>query len=354
MNPDKKNNFAIRLKLARKMAGLSLQELADKLENKVTKQSLSKYENGSMKPSSEVILALANTLKLKPDYFLKTKLVEFGEVSFRKKVRLAKKQEESIVEKVRDYVERHIEIENILDVEHQFENPLENFEIKNLDDVEVAANKLREVWKLGINPISNLVEMLELNGIKVFLVEEVEDFEGLAVFTSKGIPIVVLNVKDKPIERIRFTIIHELAHILLNLTAVNDNKTIESFCHYFSSNFLLPKVNLVKLIGASRKYIRIQELITIKESYGISIRAIVYRLKQIGVIPDSYYRRWMIYMSKTYGKKIEPGNYKGEEKPTYFDQLINRALAEEIISISKASALWNVSINEIRKGYKGA
>ena len=58
-------------------------------------------------------------------------------------------------------------------------------------------------------------------------------------------------------------------------------------------------------------------------------------------------------MSKTYGVKEEPGVYKGEEKSRNFDQLVNRALAEELISLSKAAVLWNVSINELRKGFAG-
>ena len=61
------NIFGNRLKLARKMAGFSLQELADALENKVTKQSLNKYEMGLMNPSGDVLVAISSTLKVKPD-----------------------------------------------------------------------------------------------------------------------------------------------------------------------------------------------------------------------------------------------------------------------------------------------
>ena len=59
----------------------------------------------------------------------------------------------------------------------------------------------------------------------------------------------------------------------------------------------------------------------------------------------------MIFMSKTYGQKNEPGNYMGQEAPKLFEQLINRALAEEIISLSKAAALLNSDTYEIRKGF---
>jgi len=356
MEQIEENIFGNRLKLARKMAGLSLQELSDALENRVTKQSLSKYEMGLMNPSGNVLVAISNALNVKPDYFLKRDQVELGEILFRKKANLSKKNEESIVEKVRDYVERYLEIENIVDVITEFKNPLKNFKITDKRDVEQAAIKLRREWDLGTDPIPNIIEMLELKGIKVLLIDDVDEIDGLAVFTSTDLPIVVVNTRNKPIERIRFTIIHELAHLLLNLEQdiLNNAKNVEIFCHLFSSCFLLPSEMLLKLIGSSKRtYIQINELISIKEYFGISLRAIVHRLKELEIIIDSYYQRWMIYMSKTYGAKEEPGKYQGQEKSRNFDQLVNRALAEELISLSKAAALWNISINELRKGFIG-
>jgi len=350
------NNFATRLKLARKMAGFSLQELADALENKVSKQSLNKYEMGLMNPSTDVLVAISTTLKIKPEYFFKKKVVELGEIQFRKKANLSKKDEESIVEKVRDYAERYLEIENIVGVENKFINPLKNFKIVDKSDIELAAMKLRKDWDLGSNPIPNIIEMLELRGIKVLVIDDVDEIDGLAVFTSKGVPIVLINTRDKSIERIRFTIIHELAHLLLNIdnSSLENLKEVEKFCHFFASCFLIPNVQLIKMIGGkTRAYININELISIKEYFGISVRAILHRMKELKIISDVYYQRWTIYLSKTYGAKNEPGNYKGEEKSRNFDQLINRALAEEIISLSKAASLWNISINELRKGLNG-
>ena len=52
VNPsDVKIVFGNRLAIARKMRGLSLQELADLTGNVVTKQAISKYEKGLMAPT---------------------------------------------------------------------------------------------------------------------------------------------------------------------------------------------------------------------------------------------------------------------------------------------------------------
>lgn len=353
MNSANQNFFGVRLKLARKMAGLSLQELSDKLNNLVTKQALNKYEQGLMNPTSEVLLSISKSLSLKPDYFLKKETIELGNISFRKKVNLSKKIEESIIEKARDYVERFLELEIILGIDTSFENPLSELIIKNEIDTANAAAILRTTWDLGNNPISNLVEMLELKGVKVLLIEEVDDIDGFSFIASNSTPVVIVNIRSKSTERIRFTVIHELAHLLLkfDIQIVNEIKSIEKLCHHFSSSFLIPSKKLLEMIGSpKRSYININELISIKEYYGISIRAIVHRLQNLGVISHSYYQRWMIFLSKTYGQRIEPGKYIGVEKLGLFEQLINRALAEDLISISKAASLMNISINEIRKG----
>jgi len=352
MSQEQSNYFGNRLKLARKMAGLSLQEVADKLENLITKQSLSKYELGQMKPTTDVLLELSKSLNIKPDYFLKQNQTELGQISFRKGSGLSKKDEEAIVEKARDYVERVLELENLLGIDNSFINPLQNIPVSTYLDVEKAAYELRKIWELGAGPISNIVEILELRGIKIFLIEDTDDFDGFAVFTTDGVPIVVINTKNKSLERIRFTIIHELAHILLKFSveAQFNEKVIEVLCHHFSSCFLIPSRYLVKMIGGARRsYFTLNELITIKESSGMSIAAILHRLKHLEVITPLYYKKWNVYMNKNYGKLREPGHYQGEETSKYFEQLINRALSEEIISISKAAALSNCTINDLRK-----
>src|SRR5690606_6571865 len=100
-----------------------------------------------------------------------------------------------------------------------------------------------------------------------------------------------------------------------------------------------------------RNYIYINELIKIREYYGISIRAIVHRLRELQIITDNADQRRVSYMSKQYGQTGEPGEYTGEEACKGFDLLIARALSEGIISLSKAAALCNTDINNLRKEY---
>jgi len=80
--------FAKRFKSARLLNGFSLQDLADALENKVTRQALHRYEKGEVIPDSEMIGFLSNVLKVRPDYFFRATDVEIGEVNYRKLKRM--------------------------------------------------------------------------------------------------------------------------------------------------------------------------------------------------------------------------------------------------------------------------
>ncbi len=62
------DKFGERLNSARKMAGLSMEALAQKTDSIVTKQAIGKYEKGKINHSSEVLLALAKALDVKADY----------------------------------------------------------------------------------------------------------------------------------------------------------------------------------------------------------------------------------------------------------------------------------------------
>ena len=106
--------FAERLKSARMLNGLSLQDLADNLENKISRQALHKYEKGNVFPDSTMLGLLATALKVSPDFFMREPKIEFGEIEFRKLHKLPAKDENRIIEEVKDKLSRYIELEEIL------------------------------------------------------------------------------------------------------------------------------------------------------------------------------------------------------------------------------------------------
>ena len=185
-------HFAERFKSARIMKGFSLQDLAKELDNKVSRQALHKYEKGDVIPDSEMMGYLCNALGVRPDYFYQTHIVQLGKIEFRKYQRVSAKENNSIIEKTRDFLSRYLEIEEILGIENVFKNPIKGLEIKSLDDVEEAADQVRKVWKLGTGTLYNIIELLEDNGIKILEIDENPDFLGMQTWVG-DIPVLVIN-----------------------------------------------------------------------------------------------------------------------------------------------------------------
>lgn len=122
-----------------------------------------------------------------------------------------------INETTKEYLSRYLELEEIIGLPHNFKNPLKDFDIVTTyyEQVNEAAELLRKEWSLGTAPIFNVVELLEDKNIKVVRLNVDENFDGLQTFVNGSIPVVAYNEKkaNKP-DRIRFTLFHELAHLL--------------------------------------------------------------------------------------------------------------------------------------------
>ena len=342
--------FAERFKSARIMSGLSLQTLADKIGNRISRQALHKYEKGDSFPDSEILGLLCEAFGVRPEFFTRESIVELGTIEFRKIAKLPSKEQSRVIEITKEFLTRYLELEELLGIQKTFSNPLDGENtITSFDQVEEYANFIRKEWKLGDDPIANVVELLENNNIKVIEIDAEDEFDGLQTWINgKNIPVIVLNIgRLKSSDRKRFTALHELGHLILPLNNLPE-KVAEKYCHRFAAAMLLPKVSANKEIGVVRNKISLQELGMIKQKYGISIQAIIYRAKDLNIITNSYFSNLFFLINQMGWKVLEPFEYEGKENSNRFDQLIYRALSEEIISMSKAASLKNQKLAEFR------
>lgn len=344
------SNLSERLAAARRMAGLSLQELSDRMGNVVSRQAIHQFEQGKANPESDTLLALAKALGVRLDYFYRdtATTVTLEKIEYRKKQKLTKAEETSIKEKAKDVLERYFELENLTDAQLTFKSPLEDIIIYTQSDIEDVAELTREKWQLGMKPIPSVIEMLEEKGIKVLEIDASESFQGLCA-NANGNLVVVINQNDDDVRK-RFTAIHELAHILLTFA---DGVDIERYCHRFAAALLFPRQSVIEAFSSKRKKIALAELLQVKAYYGISIQATLIRLRDLEIITEATYKGFMIWMTKVGYRKKEPGTYKGIEKAIRFSQLLYRAAIEEIISLSKAASLGNQTLTEFRRTLAG-
>ena len=342
------NEFGERLRSARKMAGLSMEALAQATGALVSKQAISKYEKGQINPGSEVLIALSQALEVKVDYFFRSSNFAISGLEFRKKSRLSKKEEERIKYQTIDFLQKYIEVEKILNLPHTAVFPVVRRKIHNHGDIEQVAAEIRQSWNLGEAPIQQLTELLEDKGFKILEVETSEDFVGLSGY-AEGMDIPVIAVfKEGDCVRKRFTIAHELAHLLLDFSDC-ETHTHEKLCHAFAGAFLLPEKIIRDEFGGERRKLTEWELKKLKGLYGISMQAIMARAHTLGLVSDHTYKMFQIYVSKNGWRKNEPGKYSGIEKANRFKQLVLHASAEQIISYSRGAEFLNVSLADFER-----
>jgi len=156
-----------RLKVARASAGLSLRELAARMEGVVSPQAIGKYERNEDMPGSRALMALASALGVSEGYLLSDEELVLEGVDFRKKT--SAKEEATVEALTIQMLERYLAIEDLLQLKSvDWEQPRSApYPVSDIRDAEDAARSVREEWGLGHDPIPKLAELLEERGIKV-------------------------------------------------------------------------------------------------------------------------------------------------------------------------------------------
>ena len=336
-----------RIQQARKASGLSLRALGEKAG--VTAMAISKYENDQSTPSSEVLLALAKSLNVRTEYFFRQASVELENIEHRDHHQLPANEEKKVIADVKEQLERWEELEKFVPAPWSipFDLPKDlPKQITDYDQIEKVAINVREHWDLGLNPISDLIDTIETKGIKVLITQYDghKNFNGLSA-TVNGAPVVVVG-KHWTGDRQRFTLAHELGHLVLH-DLLDSSLGEEKACNRFAGAFLAPKDSVISCLGVRRKRLELQELSMLKQDWGLSMMAWSFRAKDLNIIPDTTYKQlWSEHMRHWKAKAEEPGKRYEAEKPSLFKQLIYRAIAEDKIGESKAAELLGISVTE--------
>lgn len=347
-------NFGNRLKELRESKNLSLNDLG--ILSDVSKQTIHRYEQNVKSPSSSTLLKISKALKVHPSIFFHEEdlNIQIEKINFREEDNLLNStfSRAQIEDVCKDYLLKFLELESLLDLNAKFENPLKGFEISTKKDVEKAAKNLRKKWGLGTAPISDVTQLIESNGVFVIEINEINEFTGLSGFANQDIPFIVINENCIDKSRKRFTLLHELGHLVLEFSDQLNNDIIERLCHHFAGAVLLVEDTLFIELGKNRTSISLHELKSIKEKYGVSIQAIIIRAKAIGLISNQTYNEWWELYNEWYGDSNNTqqfGTISCSEKPTKFDNLIFRGIKEQRFTWGKAARLKNTKVDILKK-----
>lgn len=310
----------------------------------VTPMAITYYESGERRPGIDTIKALAKALDVKVADFLsnRSENLVFSHAEFRKGHSFPVSQQEYVRESVEEYMNRFYAIVELLGGEVLPKAPACH-ELSLTDNPEEDAKILRKYLHISdAGPVGNLVELFENKGILVYFLDVDSDaFSGMNGLVNER-PYVLVNKNMSP-ERIRSTMVHEMAHFMFIWPESMSQKETEERATAISGAFLFSEEDAKRELGIKRSAVT-KDMELICREYGISMYLLVKRAEICGIITAAAAKDFYIRAGKLGWKKHEPERIKKEE-PMLFSQLVYRAVSEKEITVQKGAELLKQSYN---------
>lgn len=325
------------LVLARESRGLTQIGLAERLG--ITQSKVSKMEAGLLLPCRQDLVQLAQALDYPPHFFeWPDRVYGFAthEMFHRKRQKLS----------VRTLAKVHAEM-NIRRM--QLSRLLKSTEIegekfRHVDpveydgNIEAVAQAVRASWQLPAGPIRNVTDVIEAAGGVVIQ----HDFGTRQIDAVSqwipGLPPIFFVNTDFPTDRLRYTLCHEIGHIVMHSTVGPD---AEREADRFAAEFLLP----AREIRPALHDVSLPVLASLKRYWRVSMQALLMRARQLETITERQARTLWMQMSKL-GYRLKEPIELPPEQPTLFRELLELHRTELNYSFSDLAEL--LAENHIR------
>lgn len=305
------------LTFAREFRGYSQTELSNSIQG-LSQSNLSKFEKGFGVLSEEIQKKIITFLDFPEEFFNRKINSVIENANYRKRATVSKTKILKFENKCRivGYV--------IDEFSESIEWPDFTLSPLNVEDgfsPEYVANYTRRFLKLGRDePVRNIYSLLESSGIILYEIDDLEKFDGVSFITDKGFPVIIVN-KNFSNDRKRFTIAHELGHVLMhneNNFPISSYRDKEKEANLFASEFLMPQESIKNTLRS----LRINDLGDLKSYWLTSMASIIRRAKDLKGIDDNRYKYFLIEMSRNGFTKKEPIEVF-IDKPTCLKNAIN-------------------------------
>lgn len=292
-----------KLRLARLLAGLSLDELGGSVAT--SRQFVHQLETGAKDPTDEMRDALAAVLTVTPAFFSTPAVnpVREEDCHFR---RLASAPRGLVAQAVA----RGTAVEALVNgLEALVRLPEVNFpefaRSEGSDAIERVAEDARLHWGLGLDgPITSMTRVLENAGAVVVQFDDLTDrIDALSMARRR--PIVVRSTAKAAGARLRFDLAHEAAHLIMHQGIITGDSVTEGEAHRFAGAFLIPRTAFAREFPRTRRVLDWNALFAMKLRWKVSVRAIVRRAFDLGLIDAAQYRTANIQLVKTGQAKTE-------------------------------------------------
>lgn len=291
-------------KLARESRGISQKELSAQLN--IAQSEISKAESGKKVPGEDFVEKTAAFLGYTPEFFAQTAVsIPDAGIRHRKRSALPTKARVRIEAEA---VTRMFDV-GIMAVERGGQQPELLFrEGRTPEDM---ARLLRKAWGIPAGPIENLATLLERHGLLLIPFDFGTGFlDAFAIPQPDPDAPICIAVNINPAftpDRRRFTLAHELGHVVLHRDEVEDEsaaKRQEKEANAFASEFLAPAADIKPELEQSLSFARLRAL---KARWKVSMSSLVYRATALGILsPKESKRMWFLFGKYGYRKHEPP------------------------------------------------
>lgn len=338
------------LTLAREARALTQSELAALLS--IGQGTLSKYETGFLQPPEEFVTELGRALDYPGSFFYEEdRPYGFPPFHYRKRKKLSAKALGRINAEM-NIRRLHIKKFSIsFDLKtNRFipEVDLDEYRMrtKRRPDIEDIARSVREAWMLPRGPINNMVDLLEENGGIVVPCDFQTDLLDAISQRIDGMPVLFFVNINAPADRVRYTLAHELGHMVLHTTTLKDDDKMEDEADQFAGAFLMP----AEEIRPQLRRFDLRQLANMKGYWKVSMQAIAYRADRLRLITPYQNKMFWIEMSKLGYRKREP-NEPPKESSKLLKQMVEFHRKKLDYSSSDLAALLHLSVAEFGAMY---
>lgn len=348
MNREKRINPEMVI-LARESRGLTQRELAERLS--VSPGWLSRVEGGLRGVQDMKLRQLSEVLDYPVDFFVqKEPIYGLGitEVFHRKRRIVAEKTLNKI------YSQINIRRMNLIKMLRGVEIGEINIRPIHMDEFDGnakdVARLVRARWHLPHGPIQNLMKAFEdARGIVISMDFRTNTIDAISYWPPDTPPLFFVNVYS-PSDRLRFTLCHELGHIIMHQDAMF-TPDIEKQADEFASEFLMPEIEI-------RPYLTdlyLEKLATLKQFWKVSMAALLKRATDLGVITHRQSRTLWMQMGKAGYRTREPVELDlPVEKPSLEKEIVDTYIEDMGYTISELGKLLCLSTKEVMNDYIGS
>lgn len=335
------------LRLARQKKGFTQKLACEKLA--VPAAHLSRIENGVAEPDESLLNKAAKLYDVPRSFFDTTATVYGPAVSVHPMPRAKSSVTARDLDRVTAELNvRAMQLRKFLDaVDLDVPRNIPKLDVDSYGSPETVASVLRAHWKIPAGPIRNLTRLMEAAGCII----STSSFGGASVsgmtFQVPGLPPLILINDDHPADRMRFTLAHELGHIVMHRFP---SETMEREADRFASAFLAPKRDLENSIAGRR--VTLEMLASLKPEWKMSMQAILFSARSNRFVSENQFRYLMSQISARNWRTHEPPELDfPRETPSILSSIIRTHIDDLGFSIDDLLSLVPMYKGEFEEYY---